>query len=55
MIEPPCMSFPKRSASCHALSHKAPKNVFIDGLVHCLALGKEFEMNDVLKTFFGAL
>ena len=25
--------------SCHALSHKAPKNVFIDGLVHCLALG----------------
>ena len=30
---------PKRSASCHALSHKAPKNVFIDGLVHCLALG----------------
>ena len=41
---------PKDSISCHALSHKAPKNVFIDGLVHFLALGKEFEMNDVLKT-----
>ena len=26
---------PKDSTSCHALSHKAPKNVFIDGLVHC--------------------
>ena len=39
VMEPPCVSFPKRSASCHALSHKAPKNVFIDGLVHCLALG----------------
>ena len=31
MMERPCVSFPKRSASCHALSHKAPKNVFIDG------------------------
>ena len=39
VMEPPCVSFPKRSASSHALSHKAPKNVFIDGLVHCLALG----------------
>ena len=39
VMEPPCVSFPKRSTSCHALSHKAPKNVFIDGLVHCLALG----------------
>ena len=29
---------PKDSTSCHALSHKAPKNVFIDGLIHCLAL-----------------
>ena len=28
VMEPPCVSFPKRSASCHALSHKAPKNVF---------------------------
>ena len=31
---------PKNSTSCHALSHKAPKNVFIDGLVDCLALGR---------------
>ena len=30
---------PKDSTSSHALSHKAPKNVFIDGSVHCLALG----------------
>ena len=29
----------KDSTSRHAQSHKAPKNVFIDGLVHCLALG----------------
>ena len=28
VMEPPCVSYPKRSASCHALSHKAPKNVF---------------------------
>ena len=28
VMEPPCVSFPKRSASCDALSHKAPKNVF---------------------------
>ena len=27
VMEPPCVSFPKRSVSCHALSHKAPKNV----------------------------
>ena len=39
VMERSCVSFQKRSASCHALSHKAPKNVFIDGLVHCLALG----------------
>ena len=39
VMERPCVSFPKRSASCHALSHKAQKNVFIDDLVHCLALG----------------
>ena len=39
VMECPCVSFPKRSTSCQALSHKALKNVFIDGLVHCLALG----------------
>ena len=39
VMERLCVGFPKRSASCHALSHKALKNVFIDGLVHCLALG----------------
>ena len=40
VMERPCVSFPKRSTSSHALSHKAQKNVFIDGLVHFeLALG----------------
>ena len=39
VMERPCVSFSKTSTSCHALSHKAPKNVFIGGLVHCLAFG----------------
>ena len=54
VMEPPCVSFPKRSAFCHALSHEASKNVFINVLVHSLVLGWKFKMNDVLNTFFGA-
>ena len=33
VMEPPCVSFSKRSASCHALSHKAPKYVFKTSLI----------------------
>ena len=39
VMEHPYMGFPKAPSLVMHCSHKVPKNVIIDGLVHCLALG----------------
>ena len=38
-MERPCVGFPKAPPLVTHWSYETPKNLFIDGLVHCLTLG----------------